>query len=61
MAKPAQVELKRGDVLGLRFFFFFAKVHTSHKFSSMQSQIALFPIPVLLPMLQVTSDTAEHS
>ena len=33
-------------------FFFFAKAHTSHKCPSMQSQIALFPIPMLHSMLQ---------
>ena len=43
------MKLKRGDVLGLRFL---AKAHTSHKFSSMQSQIALCPIPMLHSMLQ---------
>ena len=43
------MKLKRGDFLALRFF---VKAHTSHKFSSMQSQIALFPIPMLLSMLQ---------
>ena len=49
MANPAQVKLRRGDVLGLRFL---AKAHTSHKCPSMQSQIALFPIPMLHSMLQ---------
>ena len=44
MANPAQVKLRRDDVLGLRFL---AKAHTSHKCPSMQSHIALFPIPML--------------
>ena len=43
------MNLKLGDVLGLRFL---AKAHMSHKFSAIQSQIALFPIPMLLSMLQ---------
>ena len=47
VCNPAQVKLSRGDILGVQFL---AKAHT--KFSSMQSQIALFPIPMLLSMLQ---------
>ena len=49
LTNPAQVKLKRGDVLGL---WFLAKAHTSQKFSTMQSQIALFPIPMSHSMLQ---------
>ena len=46
-----------GDVLGLRFL---AEVHTSHKFPSMQTQIALFPIPMSHSMLAESSST-QHS
>ena len=50
------MNLNRRDVLGLRFL---SKAHTSHKLSSMQSQIALFPIPAESSSTQ--QSTVDHT